>query len=408
MARAMSKSAKILMVGTYPILKPKHGGQKRASAIYSMYKKSGLSVRYASVIPGKYYLDRTKSDVPVSIDTMKAIEETPFLNDIICGEAIFSDPKARSHMKHVIERFRPTIIHIEQAYPYLGLKKLLVAMNYKAKIINSTQNLEWSMKNQMYKSEGMDTRLRAKIVTRIKQLEQDLANDAVVNVAVSKGEVRSLETQFGAKNVVLAPNGMNRQTPKRRDVKKWQSSFKRDSIKFKILFVGSAHTPNMIGFLQMVSKRIGFLPFGTRILVVGGVADLLRRNLNETAIEDVCFTQRASLLGHVSETDLAALLYLSDLIILPITGGGGSNLKTAEALLAHKKIVATSHAFRGYEEYTQYPNILIADSSDQFRRSIKEQLTAHQQEYSCDQLEKIDKVLWENALKPLVEKVKTI
>ncbi len=107
----------------------------------------------------------------------------------------------------------------------------------------------------------------------------------------------------------------------------------------------------------------------------------------------------------MSEESLGALLKIADIILLPITEGGGSNLKTAEALIANKKIVATPHALRSFEWAEDLPNIRIAKTKKQFTAAILDSLRTDFVERSPRQSELVKQVLWTNQLKQLQAKV---
>jgi len=397
---------RILILGNYPVVNPQHGGQKRVEAIYRAYKGKSWSVMYVAIIPSKFYLMRGKHDIAVSESTMHAIEAQPLLGDILCGEAVYDDPKVKSRLLGIIMRFSPDIIQLEQPYIYLGLKKLLADINYSGKIINSTQNIEFRMKEDIYKGEGMPAPDRKRIVEKIRALEKDLAQDAVLNVAVSEKDATQLADLLDAKNIIVIANGMNQAKPEPYYIRKWKHYFRARDVQREILFVGSAHQPNMTGFMKMVGKKVGFLPKHARIVVVGGVSDLIKDSLRDEVVEDVCMPLRVELLGRRSEGDLNALLSLADTIILPITEGGGSNLKTAEALLSGKRIVATEHAFRGYDAYRTLPGIDITDSPQRFREFIERNVE------SSDSLllprPETEGVLWEHILADLTERVEQL
>ena len=61
-------------------------------------------------------------------------------------------------------------------------------------------------------------------------------------------------------------------------------------------------------------------------------------------------------------------------VFLPIRGGGGTNLKTAEALALGKWVVATSTALRGFEAFLGADGVVIADTSADFRRAMRQVL----------------------------------
>jgi hypothetical protein len=71
-----------------------------------------------------------------------------------------------------------------------------------------------------------------------------------------------------------------------------------------------------------------------------------------------------------ADVDLASLVSLATVMLLPITLGGGSNLKTAEALLSGNAIVSTSYALRSFEEFRDLPRLTVADTATEFRAAI--------------------------------------
>jgi glycosyltransferase involved in cell wall biosynthesis len=135
-----------------------------------------------------------------------------------------------------------------------------------------------------------------------------------------------------------------------------------------VLFVASAHKPNAEGFLSLLGSRLGYLPLGTAIVIVGSLGHLL--NLEITKRDPLWadyFGHRCFSWGQASDDTLASLIAGSAAIILPITLGEGTNLKTPEALLSGKPIIATSKAFRGFEGYANQTQVHIADAPVDFR-----------------------------------------
>jgi glycosyltransferase involved in cell wall biosynthesis len=91
---------------------------------------------------------------------------------------------------------------------------------------------------------------------------------------------------------------------------------------------------------------------------------------------------------------------LSTIVLLPIVETGGSNLKTAEAILSGKIVIATSIALRGYEEFKDEPYIIIANTPDDFKSAIKKCLRKDfSYTFSSDRTgEKYKKLLWNHSL----------
>lgn len=98
------------------------------------------------------------------------------------------------------------------------------------------------------------------------------------------------------------------------------------------LFVGSRFAPNM-----EAAARMGRLADEVReaSFVVAGACAAPERRGNFLAV------------GPVSDAALAALYAAADLVLVPLQRGGGSSLKTVEAMAAGKPVLGTSVAFRG-------------------------------------------------------------
>jgi glycosyltransferase involved in cell wall biosynthesis len=130
------------------------------------------------------------------------------------------------------------------------------------------------------------------------------------------------------------------------------------------LFVSSAHPPNAHGLVEMAAGASGHPLRHGEIMICGNVGSLVRTDPHFKAAGRVL--GQARFLGWV-ENDLLGALYAGcRAIILPKTLGGGSNLKTAEALASFRPIVATTRAFEGFEPFTGLPGVTIADEPDEF------------------------------------------
>jgi hypothetical protein len=94
-------------------------------------------------------------------------------------------------------------------------------------------------------------------------------------------------------------------------------------------------------------------------------------------------------------------------MLLPITYGGGSNLKTPEALLARCPIVATTKAFRRLEVFRNMPGVIIADDRDAFVAAMRRVL-AGEVATSSMQDGRLNSLLWEYTLHPIIELVHAV
>lgn len=395
----------ILVIGTYPIAVPQHGGQKRLAAIVDEYRGMFERVQYTAVYCADFYAQAGPGDIPISGDSLQRVRESPFTGDVVCGEAIYDDPAVRERMVNVITNLQPAVIHIEQPFPYIGLKKLLAELEIKPKIIFGSQNIEAPMKRDILQNANAPQAFTDEIVERIDALERELSKDADLVMACTEADIAA-HKKMGAKKVVLAQNGIApfETTPEATEY--WKRKFAKKNITKTALFVASAHPPSWTGFEEMIGYGVGFMPLGSQLLLAGSVSDYFESRVTDTTdIKQVTFWQRVTACGRLPEERLVALLQLADVIVLPITEGGGSNLKTAEALIADKPVVATSHAFRSYENFMGFPNIYIADKPGDFRAAIANALTATPQPRTAAQAQLVQEVLWENRLSDAMKEV---
>lgn len=400
---------KILIFSTYPIKNPQHGGQKRLSALVNELRKAGMIVRHTAVFSPDHYTYCDKDDIPLKGKLVDEINKSPFTGDVICGEAIFQDKHVKNKVKKLLEEFIPDIVDIEQAFPYLGVKPLLKEMGLSPIITFGSHNIEYLMKEEMLESLNYKPETIHAITDKIEAIETSLAKDSALTSAVSQSDTDTLK-RMGATACVLAPNGIYKTNANHEDVQYWHNTFAREGVKNIVLFVGSAHPPNWIGFQDMVGRTLGFLPKDTRIVFAGSIADYVQHELKKLNLDigAATFTKRAYFAGRLEEHRLMGLIEAANTILLPITEGGGSNLKTAEAIVSGKKVVATTYAFRGFEHLKALPGITLADKPKDFREGIIKSLNAPEPMRSQYELHLQQSVEWDSCLENLIEGMKAL
>jgi hypothetical protein len=400
---------RLLLLSTYPIKNPQHGGQKRTAAIVEAYQKQFSEVRHSAVYFKSFYSDYDADDIPLSTESEQLVMQSPLTGDIVSGYAIFNDPIVKAKMTALIQEFAPDIIHVEQPYPYLGLKPLLEELNVHPKIVFGSQNIEAPMKREILEGYGTPEAAIQTAELTIANLETELSKISDLVIACTSSDMKA-HAAMGAQNLVLAANGIAKNSASPAAKLHWKNKFAGLGITQTVLFVGSAHPPNWAGFLQMVGKGLGFMSYNARIVAAGSISDYFDREIitsNQT-IEDATFWLRAFSAGRLSEDRLVALIEQCDVILLPITEGGGSNLKTAEAILADKKVVTTHHALRSFEWFKDFPNVWVADTQADFQKAITEALAAPRHERSATQQVIAEQVEWKNCLANMVAKVDTL
>ncbi len=397
----MILNKKILILSTYPVEEPLHGGQKRVEAIIKFYKDHFLDVKFVAVFHRKYFDKYGVDDIPIEdAGIIKNMEEAPFASDLISGEAIYYDTNTRQRLKLLLQQYRPDIIQMEQIYPFAGIELLLPEISLKPKLILSAQNDETRLKKDIFSGIRMPKKEKERLLEKIEGLEKRAIKNANLVIAVNKSDAQKY-VELGAKKCIVIPNGIAKITPTPAALAHWRK-FKDDhKVEKLVTFVGSAHPPNLTGFHEMIGTDLSFLPNTACIMLAGGISNYIQQEYGSDKAWAKKFWKKAWPLGSLSDDNLAGLIQQSEVIVLPIVYGVGSNLKTAEAILADKKVVATTLAFSTFEEYRALPNIHLADSQQNFKQSIIDAIDSAQVKRSQKQMELAEKVQWQYCLEPL-------
>ncbi len=394
---------RILIFSTYTIKNPQHGGQKRVAAIVKQYRQAGHIVEHVAIQIDQSYPDHYKGDITVSFKKYQAHRFIALVGDLLLSDVLQEDKEALAKFSKTVNSFRPDVVEVEQPFLYKTIREALNTLGWQGAMVNNTQNIEAHLKQQILENTfGATNDETAEIVSRIADIESFAASNADWSIACTEEDAKVLK-KMGARETVLAPNGIDPTEIDEKVLDKLKDRFNGQKI---ILYVGSAHPPNLTGFVELIGGRLGFLGQTTKLVVVGGVADLIYGYTQTTLPNYIreLYDDWVVLLGRIDEKTLSALLKLSDQIILPILEGGGSNLKTAEAILADKKVVATTKSFHSYERYLKLPNITIADDSDTFIRAMYKNINTAKISRTTEEKALAGTVLWENALKSMVKR----
>lgn len=379
---------RILVISQYPISPARHGGQKRTAAIVAHYKKHH-SVRHVAIFwRGMYKPGHSKGTTNIVIDSsdlLKRARLRPELAEVLLANAFRVELEPVKVLRELIVRHKPHLIHIEQPYLVSTVSDAVKSLSMTSTVIlHGSQNVEVALKKDIYRTKLNPSRLNA-LLEETNKLEHDAITTADMNLAVSNQDAETLGYIHPRSHWVVVPNGTE-------EVKHGMG---RKSVRGnkQIVFVGSAHPPNYQGFeslLQDTSYLIG----RATIDIIGGVAAYLRDKYSSSDE----FWSGKCIVGSVDDVHLQNRLHAADVILLPIQSGGGSNLKTAEALYARKKVVGTSFSFRGFESYKSFPNIYIAETPGEFREAIIRALNDPYVQYTKSQIRKLDELLWSRSL----------
>ncbi|MBO9578684.1 MAG: hypothetical protein J7480_07970 [Microbacteriaceae bacterium] len=402
---------RVLVTGTFPIERPSHGGQKRTRAIVDAYARAFSHVQYLAVFDDRHYPHATPVDVRLPAPLVERSIARPLTEDVIIGHAIWEDETVRTRVAAFLREFRPDIVHLETPYTWIGLKPLLAAEGLAPRIVFGSENIEAPLRESVMERFGVDAGLIAETVAEIAELEARLSVEADLVAACTVSDLNA-HRELGAAATVLAPNGMEPLAPSPEAVAAWRARFAADGVDRIATFVGSAHVPNINGFETMIGLGLGFLAADERIVFAGSIGGHVEHLVGpeDASIEGATFWLRGVVAGQLPEAELQGLIGVSDVLLLPLVFGGGSNLKTAEAILADTRVVCTPTALRGFEWFAGFPNTWVVQEGDRpgFHAAIREAFRTPLVPRTAEQREQARSVTWERCLAPLVEAVATL
>jgi hypothetical protein len=386
----------ILLLSTYPISNPRHGGQLRVRNIVDAYRAAGHDVEVVGVLGSEHY-ETEEGFLPFpGINALTTALPNPFLmEDYAIGNLFANKAQYYKSLASVIYK-KNDVVHVEQPWLFAFAKHYIMKYVPTAKLIYGSQNTEWRLKHEIV-SNYFDADTAQKYAELIKTVELTAINGADEIVCVSESDAEWVRT-VTSKPVILAPNG----------VKDWQTTEagRREAAAITenyryALYCASAHPPNMAGFFGMFGGGFGSLKPDEKLVVAGGAGWAIAGDAR--VHQSSKLAEKVLVAGVVSQPCLEGLLDGAHCIVLPLTQGGGTNLKTAEALWAGKHIVTTSTAMRGFERFIGTSGVHLADDSGTFKRAIRGAMCAEPVKLTKEEIEERRSVLWENCLKPLVK-----
>ena len=367
----------VLLLTTYPLIDPRHGGQVRARALVDEYKAGGFSVAHLAVVDKDGFPRSALGplDIEFPTDDPRWFIEgraPPGTNDLRAGAFAAESEEAYRQIASSIPA-TIDVFHLEQPWLLPLVERLKRELRYaKSLIVYGSQNIETPLRESIFKQAGLSD--GNEIVRRVKRVETEACRLAQLTLAVSSADELALK-ELGAAKVLLAPNGIHAWTASPRLVDGWAATLKARCV---ALFVGSAHPPNISGFIEAFGHSLGCIPPDCRLVIAGGVGPPLAERYLVGGSEALN-RSRLEVTGPIDEQDLAALKALASVFVLPVFEGGGSNIKTAEAIYSGKRVIATSASMRGYERYLQLKQLSLADTREDFQREVRRALSSREE-----------------------------
>lgn len=338
---------------------PTSGGQIRIAEIARAYRAHGCDVDRSCVVTRERDM-RRPLDVRMSwLDRArrKHLGKPDHLGQIRQHwAAVNGSSLARQLSQKLTGRY--DVLHVEHPWDFALAQQIRPHPALSdAVVVYSSHNIESEFFASIQRERSQWNAAAERLRREIEQLELHAASAASIVWAVTRHDLEFLAPSASA--CVLAPNGC-RELPSQPP----RSAFTAMSGRYA-LFVGTDSPANVNGFMSLLGTDLSFLPAGAEIHTVGTCGEPLAQRFAGGGA-------RAAPVHHgvVDQATLDSALLHAGAILLPIRSGGGSNLKTAEALASGRPVVGTQHAFRGYEDWASLPGVYIADDPQAFRTEI--------------------------------------
>jgi hypothetical protein len=360
---------RIVGFGTFPAVKPVHGGQRRAAAFRNFYQTVGIEYIYTCIYDSEYYGPTFVGPYDIPLIVPESVEgPVTLIGDMLSGRQGATDEASFRHFLSVIEKLKPDALQLEQPFMWPLAKRLQEKPDVKMlPLIYSSYNVEAPLKDAILTGVGVASDQRRLICDDIEQMEAELCREAALVVCVTAAERDHYLRYCSPGNLIVVPNGVGRPPEVIQESAQCREIFRGRPFVF---MVGSAYPPNIDGFCNYVVKDGAFMvPPIKSLAVCGGMGDGI---INQPSYQrfQAANSSRIQFFPRIEDSELWALMSSSHGALLPLATGSGSNLKTAEALILGKWVVATSVAMRGFEAFLDSEGLIVADDSVAFRQAI--------------------------------------
>ncbi|WP_436206142.1 glycosyltransferase [Caballeronia sp. LjRoot31] len=364
-----------LIITPFPLFIPKHGGQVRAASMIKAMRRAGwhtdsVGIYHESFFPSEEWgaLDIVMNDQTVRD---RALSDILFA-DLHVAQAAARDKNVISQLRRVLRRVAPDVIHMEHPWDWPVLMEALPP-DSKAKIIYSSQNIEWRSREN-FLGFGIQRADSAKWIDTTRTLEMQVARDADLVLAISDLEAAEIEAEAG-RPVVYVPAVSDLADPEIEINGKFAQQASAEKIRYAAL-MGSAYWPNVEGFFDLFPQGLGFLTQDERIWVAGTIGRGLTEDIRYGDFQSIN-DSRFRAIGYIDDADRAAFLTPAACVLVPVRLGAGAKLKTADAVASGSPVIATPHSLEGYGPIVQDAlgcGVYVADTPDEYRALVRQAL----------------------------------
>lgn len=395
---------RILQLSTHTTLVPQHGGQLRSHHIGRIIEQAGFDLRRLA------FCFRSPDDLDDDREPIVDAGLAPYwgsaahlahgpagayLGDYLATVAALASPGILGAFDTAFRRAAPDLVLLEHPWTWPLIERYPEIRSRRIRVIYSSQNVELHLKRDILRRQKIEP--PPGLLEDIERLERGLVAHADATLACTKADAEVFRG-WGARRAIVAPNGGVR---RRRDQLRAILPAPLTPGRAFALVVGSSHPPNVAGFLDLVVPWLPRLRPLQRVVVAGGAGEAIAHEMERAGLGRL-MQDRVVLLGRLDDLSLDCAIANARAVMLPICYGGGSNVKTAEALLSGRPVVASVAAMRGFEMASGVPGLRVADTAAAFGAAVLDLLDAPAPGVPAGHPALLS-LLWETTVAPLVE-----
>lgn len=395
---------RVLQLSTHTTLIPRHGGKLRSHHIGRVLHQNGFLLQRLA------FCHRSPDDIEDSNEPIIDVGRSPYwrscefeqlgswkqyLYDYLSTVAALQTPSLLAEFDNYILNMAPDLVLLEHPWTWPLLSRYNAVSSGAMRVIYSSQNVEADLKRRILLNEGVS--LPTDVLKSVEGLERDLVQKSA-GVAACTVSDANVFASWGCARVVVAPNGG---VFRARDHLVHILPRPLEPQHSYALVVGSAHPPNISGFVELVAPTLSSLRPLERIVIAGSAGPAIISELQSRGLGTMLDDRLVSL-GVVDELYLDCLIANCKVLLLPILYGGGSNVKTAEALLSGRPVIASEAAMRGFDEFRLTPGLTVAADVQCFGEALLDLLAAPFQA-GVAAAETRSGLLWDETIRPLVD-----
>jgi len=343
--------------GTLAVLSLAKGYIKNGHRVFLLNIETHKHINKPELIEPEYHNKITIQGVKVNtrISVIELLFNFFFSGKPYIAQRFFSTSYSEK-LTAILQSENVDLVQIEGLYMLQYI--YTIKKHFSKKTIYRPHNMEYKIwqKNAKETNSLIKKIYFNSIAKRLKRLEQTLLNSYDFIIPISPVDAQHYNALGNKKPLHIAPFGV--------DFKKIPNS-QTNKNQQNLLFIGALDwIPNQNGLIWFINKC------WNKILETETKTELLIAGRNAPP-EFINFIQNKPGVKYIGEINhVYDFMINNGPLIVPLFSGSGLRVKIIEAMALKKSIISTSTGAEGIP-YTDYKNIIIANTEDEFVKGVK-------------------------------------